>query len=93
MGRPAAGPEPAGAGPRALALSARREGWRQRAFNALENAAGWLLAAAGFAAAVMMLELVFDPRYRSFPSAALAGAGAGVTCADRCGYHGARWPC
>ncbi|NBF01378.1 beta (1-6) glucans synthase [Pseudomonas sp. Fl5BN2] len=54
----------------ALTLSAR-EGWRLRAFNALEKRAGWLLATTGFAAAVMMLELVFDPRYRSFPSAAL----------------------
>ncbi|MCU1752584.1 beta (1-6) glucans synthase [Pseudomonas sp. 6D_7.1_Bac1] len=54
----------------ALFLSART-GWRERAFNALERRAGWLLAAAGFAAAVMMLALVFEPRYRSFPSAAL----------------------
>jgi hypothetical protein len=53
----------------ALTLSART-GWRERAFNALERRAGWLVAAAGFAAAVMMLELVFDPRYRSFPSVA-----------------------
>lgn len=54
----------------ALALSAR-EGWRARAFNGLERRAGWLVALAGFAGAVMMLALVFDPRYRSFPSAAL----------------------
>lgn len=54
----------------ALALGSR-EGWRRRLFSILEKRAGWLLAAAGFAAAVMMLELVFDPRYRSFPSAAL----------------------
>ncbi|MBU6958496.1 beta (1-6) glucans synthase [Pseudomonas sp. CVAP len=54
----------------ALFLSART-GWRERAFNALERRAGWLLAAAGFACAVMMLGLVFEPRYRSFPSAAL----------------------
>ncbi|QLL15095.1 glycoside hydrolase family 17 protein [Pseudomonas chlororaphis] len=54
----------------ALSLSPQT-GWRQRAFDSLEKRAGWLLAAAGFAAAVMMLELVFDPRYRSFPSAAL----------------------
>ncbi|MFC6338930.1 beta (1-6) glucans synthase [Pseudomonas sp. CCM 7891] len=54
----------------ALALSAR-EGWRERAFNWLEQHAGWLVAIAGFAGAVMMLALVFDPRYRSFPSAAL----------------------
>jgi len=32
----------------------------------------WLLLAAGFAAAVSTLALVFDPRYRSFPTAALA---------------------
>jgi hypothetical protein len=54
----------------ALALSAR-EGWRERSFNWLEQRAGWLVAIAGFAGAVMMLALVFDPRYRSFPSAAL----------------------
>lgn len=54
----------------ALSLSART-GWRERAFDALQRRAGWLLAAAGFAGAVMMLGLVFEPRYRSFPSAAL----------------------
>ncbi len=54
----------------ALAL-ARRDGWRQRAFAWLEQRASWWLLAAGFAAAVSMLALVFDPRYRSFPSAAL----------------------
>lgn len=54
----------------ALFLSTRT-GWRERAFNALERRAGWLLAAAGFAGTVMMLGLVFEPRYRSFPSAAL----------------------
>ncbi|WP_372822277.1 beta (1-6) glucans synthase [Pseudomonas parafulva] len=54
----------------ALAL-ARREGWRERLFAWLQaRAGGWLLAA-GFAAAVSMLAMVFDPRYRSFPSAAL----------------------
>ncbi|KRP60087.1 glycosyl hydrolase family 17 protein [Pseudomonas trivialis] len=54
----------------ALALSAR-EGWRERAFAWMERRAGWLVAMAGFAGAVMMLAMVFDPRYRSFPSAAL----------------------
>ncbi|MBM3106727.1 beta (1-6) glucans synthase [Pseudomonas sp. V1] len=54
----------------ALAL-AQRDGWRQRLFAWLEARAGWWLLAAGFAAAVSMLALVFDPRYRSFPSAAL----------------------
>ncbi|WP_248806838.1 beta (1-6) glucans synthase [Pseudomonas sp. MWU13-2100] len=54
----------------ALALGSQA-GWRVGLFRLLERRAGWLLAGAGFAAAVMMLELVFDPRYRSFPSAAL----------------------
>lgn len=54
-----------------LAL-ARRAGWRERLYAWLQARAGWLLLAAGFAAAVSMLAMVFDPRYRSFPSAALA---------------------
>lgn len=54
----------------ALAL-AQRDGWRERAFAWLEARAGWWVAMAGFAAAVSMLAMVFDPRYRSFPSAAL----------------------
>ena len=53
-----------------LALG-QKDGWRERLFNVLERRAGWWLAAAGFAGAVMMLGLVFEPRYRSFPSAAL----------------------
>ncbi|HDS1736981.1 beta (1-6) glucans synthase [Pseudomonas sp. BP8] len=53
-----------------LALG-RREGWRGRLFAWLEARAGWWLLAAGFAAAVSMLAMVVDPRYRSFPSAAL----------------------
>jgi len=55
----------------ALAL-VRRSGWRERLFDWLQARAGWLLLAAGFAAAVSMLAMVFDPRYRSFPSVALA---------------------
>ena len=54
----------------ALSLSAR-SGWRARLYNWLQARAGWWLVAAGFAGAVMMLGLVFDARYRSFPSAAL----------------------
>ena len=54
----------------ALALG-QKNGWRERVFNAIDRRAGWWLAAAGFAGAVMMLGLVFEPRYRSFPSAAL----------------------
>ncbi|MFV3305687.1 glycosyl hydrolase family 17 protein [Pseudomonas sp. NY15181] len=53
-----------------LTLSAR-QGWRAGAFDWLEKRAGLWLAAAGFAGAVLMLGLVFDARYRSFPSAAL----------------------
>ncbi|MGN8261205.1 beta (1-6) glucans synthase [Pseudomonas sp. SMSB3] len=54
-----------------LAL-AQRSGWRERLYAALQARAGWLVLAAGFAAAVSMLAMVFDPRYRSFPTAALA---------------------
>jgi len=54
----------------ALTLSPRK-GWRERLYTALERRAGVWLAAAGFAGAVMMLGLVFEPRYRSFPSTAL----------------------
>ncbi|WP_068827949.1 glycoside hydrolase family 17 protein [Pseudomonas sp. BMS12] len=53
-----------------LAL-ATPDGWRARAFAWLEARGGWWLAAAGFAGAVLMLGLVFDARYRSFPSLAL----------------------
>ncbi|MFV3328350.1 beta (1-6) glucans synthase [Pseudomonas sp. NY15372] len=54
----------------ALAL-AGRNGWRRRLFAWLEQRAGWWLLAAGFAAAVSMLAMVFDARYRSFPTPAL----------------------
>ena len=53
-----------------LALSARG-GWRQKLFDRLQSRAGWWLLASGFAGAVLMLGLVFDARYRSFPSVAL----------------------
>ena len=55
----------------ALMLSARQADWRATLFTWLEARAAWWLAAAGFAGAVMMLALVMDARYRSFPSAAL----------------------
>ncbi|WP_219061566.1 glycosyl hydrolase family 17 protein [Pseudomonas sp. UMAB-08] len=54
----------------ALALSAK-DGWRTRAFLWFEARAGWWVTATGFAAAVMMLAMVFDPRYRSFPTPTL----------------------
>ncbi|WP_028696906.1 glycosyl hydrolase family 17 protein [Pseudomonas cremoricolorata] len=55
----------------ALAFS-QRATWRQRLWLIGQRYGGWLVLAAGFAAAVSMLGLVFDARYRSFPSAALA---------------------
>ncbi len=53
-----------------LSLSSH-SGWRARAYAWLQARAGWWLLASGFAGAVLMLALVFDARYRSFPSAAL----------------------
>ncbi|WP_312391631.1 beta (1-6) glucans synthase [Pseudomonas sp.] len=55
----------------ALLALAQRQGWRERLFAWFEARAGWLLLAAGFAAAVSMLAMVFEPRYRSFPTASL----------------------
>lgn len=54
----------------ALALSAR-QGGRERLYDWLQCRGGWWLSATGFAGAVLMLGLVFDARYRSFPSAAI----------------------
>ena len=54
----------------ALSL-ANRSGWRAGLFAWLDARSGWWLSSTGFSAAVMMLALVFDPRYRSFPTAAL----------------------
>lgn len=53
-----------------LSLSARGAA-RERLFAWLEARGGWWLLGAGFVGAVLMLGLVFDARYRSFPSAAL----------------------
>src|SRR5690606_7093788 len=53
------------------ALLGSPSGWRVRWLAWFERHAGvWLLASA-FAATVMALQLVFDARYRSFPSAAI----------------------
>ena len=45
--------------------------WRARLFEVMKVRAGAALMASGFVAAVLMLGMVFDPRYRSFPTAAL----------------------
>lgn len=54
----------------ALGLGSR-QGWRASAHAWLQARGHWWLLATGFAGAVLMLGLVFDARYRSFPSAAL----------------------
>jgi glucan 1,3-beta-glucosidase len=46
-------------------------GARSRLLAWLQQRAGAWAMAAGFAGAVMMLAMVFEPRYRSFPTAAL----------------------
>ncbi|WP_339512984.1 glycoside hydrolase family 17 protein [Pseudomonas sp. RL_15y_Pfl2_60] len=53
-----------------LALSENKD-WRRTVFSWLDSRRHWWLIASGFAGAVMMLALVTDARYRSFPSAAL----------------------
>ncbi|WP_144966834.1 beta (1-6) glucans synthase [Pseudomonas sp. DE0010] len=57
---------------RALLHLAQPSGVRGRWSDWLQKRAGGLLLLAGFAGAVSTLAMVFDPRYRSFPSAALA---------------------
>ncbi len=52
-----------------LGLSMRR-GFRELLFKAFERRAGTLLLCSGFIGAVLSLQLVFDPRYREFPSCA-----------------------
>lgn len=54
----------------ALAITQPQD-WRGRLFTWLEQRAGMWLLASGFAAAVLMLGLAFDARYRSFPNASL----------------------
>lgn len=53
---------------RAVLASALTHSWRGRAFAWLERHASSILLSAGFIGAVLMLQLVFDPRYREFPS-------------------------
>lgn len=55
----------------ATLLLSSRDGWRTRLYLWLHGRAGVWLVLSGFAGAVMMLALVLDARYRSFPSAAL----------------------
>jgi exo-beta-1,3-glucanase (GH17 family) len=55
----------------ALLGLAEPQGWRQRTCAWLQARAGWWVSASGFVAAILVLGMVFDPRYRSFASAAL----------------------
>lgn len=57
----------------ALALGSGRS-WRGPLLRRLDERGGRWLLAAGFVGAVLMVELVFDPRYREFPTAALLPA-------------------
>jgi exo-beta-1,3-glucanase (GH17 family) len=51
-----------------LALSLQKSAWRRSVATVLEKRAGALLLIWGFIVAVMMMQLVFDSRYRQFPA-------------------------
>lgn len=70
----------------ALLLSSRT-GWRARLFDWLDSRGALWLALSGFAGAVMMLALVVDARYRSFPSAALVLPALVYLCRPVGGYR------
>ncbi|MCU1715989.1 beta (1-6) glucans synthase [Pseudomonas sp. 5P_3.1_Bac2] len=71
----------------AALLLTQPSGWRQRASAWLSGkSALWLLLSA-FAGAVMMLALVVDARYRSFPSAALLLPAVVYLCHPVSGYR------
>ena len=70
----------------ALWLS-NHKGWRARVFNWLHSRGALWLALSGFAGAVMMLALVVDARYRSFPSAALLLPALVYLCSPVSGYR------
>jgi exo-beta-1,3-glucanase (GH17 family) len=53
---------------RAVLSSAGVNSLRARCFARIERNAGAVLLVTGFIGAVLMLQLVFDPRYREFPS-------------------------
>jgi exo-beta-1,3-glucanase (GH17 family) len=68
-------------------LLSRRTGWRAPLFHWLNSRGGLWLALSGFAGAVMMLALVVDARYRSFPSAALVLPALVYLCHPVGGYR------
>jgi hypothetical protein len=70
----------------ALWLS-NHKGWRARVFNWLHSRGALWLTLSGFAGAVMMLALVVDARYRSFPSAALLLPALVYLCSPVSGYR------
>lgn len=62
-------------------------GWRGKLSQWLSSKAALWLVLSGFAGAVMMLALVVDARYRSFPSAALLLPAVGYLCWPVSGYR------
>ena len=70
----------------ALQLS-QASGWRLQLRQWLSSKAALWLVLSGFAGAVMMLALVMDARYRSFPSAALLLPAVVYLCQPVSGYR------
>lgn len=62
-------------------------GWRAVFSRWLSSKAALWLVMSGFAGAVMMLALVMDARYRSFPSAALLLPAVAYLCSPANGYR------
>lgn len=71
----------------AALLLGRHDGWRARLLHWLHSRGALWLALSGFAGAVMMLALVVDARYRSFPSAALVLPALVYLCRPVAGYR------
>ncbi|MGE6790733.1 beta (1-6) glucans synthase [Pseudomonas guineae] len=68
-------------------LLSQHAGWRLRLLNWLHSKGALWLALSGFAGAVMMLALVVDARYRSFPSVALVLPALVYLCHPVGGYR------
>lgn len=71
----------------AALLLGRHHGWRARLLHGLHSRGALWLVLSGFAGAVMMLALVVDARYRSFPSAALVLPALVYLCRPMAGYR------
>ena len=71
----------------AALLLSQQQGWRVRPLHWLHVRGALWLGLSGFAGAVMMLALVVDARYRSFPSAALILPAVVYLCRPLGGYR------